>query len=67
MDGLSFTTFLKLALMPSTQGKVGTLHRMMSSSDGYDFYKRLKLAGREVAFDASKAEEVLAQLATIKK
>lgn len=67
MDGLSFTTFLKLALMPSTQSKLGTLHRMMSSSDGYDFYKQLKLAGREVALDPSKAEEVFARLATIKK
>ena len=67
MDGLSFTTFLKLALMPSTQSKVGTLYRMMSSSGGYDFYKRMKLAGREVALDPSKAEEVFAELATIKK
>ena len=67
MDGLSFTTFLKLALMPSTQSKVCTLHRMMSSSDGYDFYKRMNLAGREVALDPSKADEVFTQLATIKK
>ena len=43
MDGLSFTTFLKLTLMPTTQGKLGVLHRMHNSSDGYDFYKRLKL------------------------
>ena len=67
MDGLSFTTFLKLTLMPSTQGKLNALHRMMSSSDGYDFYKRLKNAAREVAFDPTKANEVFAALATIKK
>ena len=67
MDGLSFTTFLKLALMPSTQSKVGLLHRMMSSSEGYDFYKRMKLAGREVALDPTKADEVFAELAKIKK
>lgn len=67
MDGLSFTTFLKLALMPSTQSKVGILHRMMGSSDGYDFYKRMKFAAREVALDTSKADAILAELATIKK
>jgi hypothetical protein len=67
MDGLSFTTFLKLTLMPTTQGKLNTLHKMMSSSDGYDFYKRLKMAAREVASNPKKADAVFAALATIKK
>lgn len=67
MDGLSFTTFLKLALLPSTQSKLNALHKMMSSTEGYDFYKRMKLAAREVALDPSKADDIFAQLGTIKK
>ena len=67
MDGLSFTTFLKLALMPSTISKLSILHKMMGSSDGYDFYKRMKLAAREVALHESEADAVFAALATIKK
>lgn len=66
-DGLSFTTFLKLTLMSSTQAKLGVLHRMLNSSEGYDFYKRMKFAAREVARGETTAEEILGKLASIKK
>ena len=67
MDGLSFTTYLKLCLLPTTQGKTGELQRMHSSSSGYDFYKRMKLAAYEVAVGQTDPDEILAQLATIKR
>src|SRR6478672_636522 len=65
MDDISFTTFLKIGLMPTTQGKFGALHRMLNGSGGYDFYKRMKLASREVARGEMEREVIIAQLQTI--
>lgn len=65
MDGLSFTTYLKLCLLPSTQAKTGVLQRMHGSSGGYDFYKRMKLAAYDVAVGKTKPDEILAQLGNI--
>jgi hypothetical protein len=67
MDDLSFTTFLKIALLPSTQGKIGQIQRMHGGSGGYDFYKRMKLAAREVARGETSANEILQQLENIKR
>lgn len=67
MDGLSFTTYLKLCLLPTTQGKTGELQRMHGSSRGYDFYKRLKLAAYDVAAGETDPDEILQQLSTIKR
>ena len=67
MDDLSFTTFLKLALMPTTPGKFGVLNRMLTTSGGYDFYKRMKLAAQAVAQGKTPAEDVLSKLKKIKK
>lgn len=67
MDDISFTTFIKISLMPTTQGKFGTLQRMLNGSGGYDFYKRMKLAAREVARGEVERQEVLSQLGTIKR
>tara|TARA_B100001179_G_scaffold231218_1_gene220586 strand:+ start:543 stop:1160 length:618 start_codon:yes stop_codon:yes gene_type:complete len=65
MDGLSFTTYLKLCLLPTTQGKTGVLQRMHSSSGGYDFYKRMKLAAYEVASGQTDPDDIIAQLNSI--
>jgi hypothetical protein len=67
MDDISFTTFLKISLMPTTQGKFGALHRMLNGPGGYDFYKRMKLAAREVARGEVSSQEILSQLETIKR
>lgn len=67
MDGLSFTTYLKLCLLPSTQAKTGVLQRMHGSSNGYDFYKRMKLAAQDVALGKLDPDVVLQQLSTITK
>lgn len=67
MDDISFTTFIKVSLLPTTQGKFGTLQRMLNGSGGYDFYKRMKLAAREVARGESSSQDILAQLETIKR
>lgn len=67
MDDISFTTFLKIGLMPTTQGKFGTLQRMLNGSGGYDFYKRMKLASREVARGEMDREAIFAQLNAIKR
>lgn len=67
MDDLSFTTFLKIGLMPTTQGKFGQLERMHNGTGGYDFYKRMKLAAREVARGKIPASEILLQLQSIKR
>ena len=67
MDGISYTTYLKLCLMPSTQAKTGALQRMHSSSSGYDFYKRMKLAAQDVASGATNPNDILEQLSTIKR
>lgn len=67
MDDLSFTTFLKIGLMPTTQGKLGQLERMHSGTGGYDFYKRMKLAAREVARGHTPSSEILGQLSSIKR
>jgi hypothetical protein len=67
MDDISFTTFIKIGLMPTTQGKFGTLQRMLNGSGGYDFYKRMKLASREVARGEVDRETIFAQLQTIKR
>jgi hypothetical protein len=65
MDNISFTTFLKISLMPTTQGKFGALQRMLNGTGGYDFYKRMKLASREVARGEMEREVIFAQLQTI--
>jgi len=67
MDDISFTTFLKVSLMPTTQGKFGALQRMLNGPGGYDFYKRMKLAAREVARGEISSQEILFQLGTIKR
>lgn len=65
MENLSFTTFLKLCLLPTTQAKTGALQRMHTSSGGYDFYKRMKLAAYEVAAGKMDPDDILAQLSSI--
>lgn len=67
MEDLSFTTFLKVSLTATTQGKLGLLHRMQNGAGGYDFYKRMKLAAREVARGETPPEEILAELSKIKR
>ena len=67
MNDLSFTIFLKISLMATTQGKFGQLQRMHAGTGGYDFYKRMKLAAREVATGKTPASDVIAQLQTIKR
>jgi len=67
MKDLSLTTFLKIAAMPTTQGKLGVLSRMHNGAGGYDFYKRMKLAAREVARGEIPSEEILGKLANIKR
>ena len=66
MDNLSFTTFLKLSLLPTTQGRFGALQRMINSSKGYDFYKQMKFAAKGVARGEDDPNEILAKLAQIK-
>lgn len=65
MEGLSFTTYLKICLLPSTQAKTGALQRMHGPGKGYDFYKRMKLAAQDVALGNLEPAIVLAQLANI--
>lgn len=65
MDDISFTTFLKIGLMPTTQGKFGALNRMLNGNGGYDFYKRMKLASREVARGEMDRDAIFAQLQSI--
>lgn len=65
MDDISFTTFLKIGLKPTTQGKFGALQSMLNGSGGYDFYKRLKMASREVALGKMHREAIFAKLQTI--
>lgn len=67
MDGISYTTYLKLCLMSSTQAKTGALQRMHGSSSGYDFYKRMKLAAQDVASGTTDPSDILEQLSTIKR
>lgn len=67
MDDISFTTFIKIGLKPTTQGKFGALQSMLNGSGGYDFYKRMKLASREVARGEMDREEIFAQLQGIKR
>jgi hypothetical protein len=40
---------------------------MLNSSDGYDFYKRMKFAAREVARGETSADDIISQLNNIKK
>jgi hypothetical protein len=68
MDDIAFTTFIKIGLKPTTQGKFGALQSMLNKSGGgYDFYKRLKMASREVARGEMDRETIFAQLQTIKR
>lgn len=67
MDDISFTTFLKIGLKPTTQGRFGALQSMLNGSGGYDFYKRMKLASREVARGEVDRETIFTQLQTIKR
>lgn len=64
---LSFTTFLKVASLPSTVGRAGLINRLHTGEGGYDFYKRLKAAAQSVALDINAADDVLGKLASIKK
>lgn len=66
MDDLSFTTFLKLTLLPTTQGRFGALQRMINSSKGYDFYKQMKFAAKGVARGETDPDEILSKLSEIK-
>lgn len=65
MENLSFTTFLKLCLLPSTQAKTSEVQKLVNGIGGYDFYKRLKLAAREVAQGKTDPQEILDQLNNI--
>ncbi len=65
MENLSFTTFLKLCLLPSTQAKTSEIQKLVNGVGGYDFYKRLKLAAREVAQGKTDPQEILDQLNNI--
>lgn len=65
MDDLSFTTYLKLTLLPTTQGRLATLQRMMNSSSAYDFYKQMKFAAREVAKGEVPPSDIFHKLDTI--
>lgn len=65
MDDLSFTTFLKLGLLPTTQGQLGQLQRMLASERGYDFYKQMKFAAKEVALGQVPPEEIMKKLEAI--
>jgi hypothetical protein len=67
MDDISFTTFIKIGLKPTTQGKFGALQSMLNGTGGYDFYKRMKLASREVARGEADRETIFTQLQTIKR
>lgn len=67
MDTISFTTFLKIGLMPTTLGKLGQLERMHNSKGGYDFYKQMKLASREFAQGKMSETEILTQIQSIKR
>ena len=53
--------------MPTTQGKLGALSRMHNGEGGYDFYKRMKLAAREVARGEVGSDEIISQLSNIKR
>ncbi|NIJ19680.1 hypothetical protein FHS95_001349 [Sphingomonas naasensis] len=53
--------------MATTQGKFGLLQRMHNGTGGYDFYKRMKLAAREVARGETPASSILSQLQSIKR
>lgn len=66
MEDLSFTTFVKLTLMPTTQGRFGALQRMLNSSRGYDFYKQMKFAAKGVARGEIDPGEIFSKLKTIK-
>lgn len=67
LENLTFTTFLKLSLMPSTEGKFGIISRLINVPGGYDFYKRLKAAAQKVAGGEMLPDAVFDQLKTIKK
>lgn len=68
MDDISFTTFIKIGLKPTTQGKFGALQSMLNKSGGgYDFYKRLKMASRDVARGEMDRDAIFSQLQTIKR
>jgi hypothetical protein len=67
MDDLSFTTFLKVALTPTTQGKLGQIQKLHSGAGGYDFYKRMKLAAREVARAETPSASIIDERKTIKR
>lgn len=66
MDDLSFTTYLKLTLLPTTQSRFGTLQRMMNSKSAYDFYKQMKFAAREVAKGEMEPDVIFSKLSAIK-
>lgn len=53
--------------MPTTQGKLGQLQRMLNGTGGYDFYKRMKSAAREVARGETPPSEIIAELKSIKR
>jgi hypothetical protein len=67
MDDISFTTFIKIGLKPTTQGKFGALQTMLNGSGGYDFYKKLKMASREVARGEMDREAIFEKLQAIKR
>jgi hypothetical protein len=67
MDDISFTTFIKIGLKPTTQGKFGALQSMLNGTGGYDFYKRMKMASREVARGEMPREQIFEHLQTIKR
>lgn len=67
MDDLSFTTFLKLALMSSTQQRLTELQRMHAGDRGYDFYKQMKFAAKEVALGEVEPTEIMNSLKSIKR
>lgn len=65
MEDLSFTTFIKLGLLPTTQGRIGQIQRMLSSERGYDFYKQMKFAAKEVALGKISPASIIDKLKLI--
>lgn len=64
-SNISFTTFLKVALQSTTNAKIGIVNGLHSGT-GYDFYKQMKLAAREVALGKTEFSSIESKLSEIK-
>lgn len=65
-SNISFTTFLKVALQTTTNTKISVVNGLHTGS-GYDFYKQMKLAAREVAIGKTEFSVIEAKLSKIRK